>query len=326
MHFRILLNLSVYVFSPLHAAPLADFLKADPKPETVVYKTLPGVDSKYLSFYVFKPTNPDERKQRPAIVLIHGGAWRAGDADVFFPHARYFASRGAVGISINYRLLSTDLAGPSMAGCLADCKSAIRHIRAHAEELGVDANKIAVMGDSAGGHLAAALGTVSGFDDPQDDLKISAVPNVMVLCNPIVDLTEGGWSAHIIRGRAMEKNAPPEARTMTPEHADLARRLSPLFQVKPGQPPTLLLHGLDDTIVTPAQAEAFSKAMKDAGNSCEFHALDGARHAFIIARYTAPETSVVKHLRLVDEYLAAADILAGPATLEVSDPPAWIKK
>ena len=259
-------------------------------------------------------------------MCIHGGAWVAGNAEVFFPHARYFASRGMVAFSINYRLASAD--GFGLPDCLEDCKAALRYVRAHAEQWSIDPHRIAVLGDSAGGHLAAALGTVNGFDNlpVEGGGGVSALPDAMILCNPIVDLTDGDWGKYVIRGAALDKKSTPESKVMNAEQRALAQRLSPLFQVRPGQPPTLLMQGLDDHVVDPAQARRFAEAMKAAGNRCDLTLIEGARHAFIVPKYTAPEPTVVHAIRQADQFLASLGWLSGAPTLEPSDPPAWTVK
>ena len=300
------------------AVTFSELLKPEPAPIAQVYKK---VASQELRLYRFPPADLKPTERRAAVLCIHGGAWRGGSADVFFPHARYFATRGAVGFSVEYRLLKPE--GPTVADCLSDCKSAVRYIRLHAAELGVDPLRIAVMGDSAGGHLAAALGTVEGFDDPADDLKVSATPNAMIPCNPIVDMTEGTWIRFIIGGRALEKNPLPEATQPSPAQTQLARRLSPLFQVHRGQPPSLLMHGLNDSVVSPDQARKFSAAMRAAGNRCDLDLIEGARHAFIVPRYTAPESMVAAALRKADAFLVSLGYLKGEPTLAISPVPAW---
>ncbi len=309
---------------PIAAQPLADFMApARPAPESSVFKR---IGEQELKIHVYRPANVPPGERRPALVGIHGGAWRAGGADVFFPHAAYFAARGFVGVSIDYRLLTQPLGGVSMGDCLADCKSAIRYLRAHAAELGIDPARIAVIGDSAGGHLAGALGTVPGFDDPSDDLAISATPNAMILCNPIVDVTEGGWINFIIRGPSLDKKADPATQVPTPAHRELGRQLSPLHQVRAGQPPTLLMHGLQDRIVTPEQARQFDAAYRAAGNRCDLVLLPDASHAFVMTNYRATEPEVVAVIRQVDEFLISLGWLTGPPTLTTSAPPAWTKK
>ncbi len=298
-----------FQISNASAAPLADFLGNSPPPQERVYKT---VADQNLKLYFFTPPEKSELK-RPALIWIHGGAWLAGDAAVFFPHARYSASRGAVGFSIDYRL--TTLGGSQVSDCLADCKSAVRYIRAHAEEFGVDPAHIAVLGDSAGGHLAAALGTIGGFDDPHDDLTVSAVPDAMVLFNPIVDMTGESWIYHASLGANPKKDKPPVTEAMT----TTARALSPLFHIQGKQPPTLVMHGLDDNVVKPEQARLFSAAMIAAGNRCELLLLEKTRHAFVVTQYTAPEITVVRAIRAADVFLASLGFLQGAPTLEAGD-------
>ena len=295
-----------------------ELLKPEPAPKALIYKKAGGQE---LQLWHFSPAGLKPGERRPAVLCIHGGAWHGGSADVFFPHARYFAKRGAVGFSVDYRLLKPE--GPTVADCLSDCKSAMRYIRAHAVGLGVDPQRIVVIGDSAGGHLAAALGTVEGFNDPLDDLKISAVPNAMIPCNPIVDMTEGAWIRFVIAGRALDKAPLPEAIQPTPEQTRLARELSPLFQVRRRQPPTLLMHGLNDSVVSVDQARKFAAAMQAVGNRCDLDLIEGARHAFIVPRYTAPESLVVSALLKADKFLASLGYLQGDATLTVSPVPAW---
>ncbi len=313
----LILNLAV-------GQPLSHFMgPAQPPPESLVFKRSGDQD---LKLHIFRPPGVPAGERRPALVFIHGGAWRAGGADVFFPHAAYFASRGLVGISIDYRLLLAAPDGVTMADCLMDCKSAIRHIRAHAADLGVDPQRIGVMGDSAGGHLAAALGTVPGFDDPADDPAVSAIPNSMTLCNPIVDLTAAPWLNYIIRGRALDRKPAPADLVPSAEQVDLGRRLSPIYQIKGGQPPALLMHGLKDGVVTPEQAKRFAADYQKAGNHCELVLLPEASHAFIITGYRASEADVVAAMRRVDEFLGSLGWLKGPSTLTVSEPPAWLPR
>jgi acetyl esterase/lipase len=306
------------------AQPLAQFMTpARPAPEEIVFKR---VGEQALKIHLYRPAGGTAGEALPAIVGIHGGAWRAGGADVFFPHAAYFAARGLVGVSIDYRLLTQPIDGVAVSDCLADCKSAIRYLRAHASALGIDPARIAVLGDSAGGHLAAALGTVRGFDDKADDLAISATPNAMILCNPIVDMTEGGWINFIIRGPAFDKKPDPATQVPTPVQLELGRRLSPLYQVRAGQPPTLLMHGLQDRIVTPEQARLFDAAYRASGNRCDLVLLPNASHAFVMTNYRATEPEVVAVIRQIDEFLASLGWVAGPPTLIASEPPAWTKK
>ena len=298
-----------------------DSLLRGPEMTEVVVKT---IGSEKVNIFYIKPTQIKPGEKRTAVVWIHGGGWTGGTTESFFMHARYFAARGAVGFCIQYRLVKAY--GTTVADCLADCKSAIRYIREHAAELGIDPDKIVVMGDSAGGHLASCTGTIDGFDDPTDDLKISAKPNAMVLYNPLSDFTSSVFMNRIIGGAALDKKPAPESLIPTNEQIELAKMLSPIFNVHKNQPPTLLMHGTDDTVILPEQSVQFTEAMKKSGNSCKLILLPETAHAFVCANWKAPEEVVVSAIREADKFLISLGFLNGEPTLVVSKTPAWIPK
>ena len=287
----------------------------------VVVKT---IGSEEVKIFYLKPTEYKPGEKRTAVVWIHGGGWTDGSTESFFMHARYFAARGAVGFCIQYRLVKPY--GTTIADCLSDCKSAIRYIREHAAELGVDPDKIVVMGDSAGGHLASCLGTVDGFDDPTDNLKISTKPNAMVLYNPLSDFTSSVFINRIIGGAALDKKPTPESQIPTAEQTELAKKLSPLYNVHKNQPPTLVLHGSDDTVIRPKQSVEFTNAMKKVGNQCELILLPKTTHAFVCANWKAPEEVVISAIREADKFLISLGFLKGEPTLMLLKTPAWIPK
>jgi acetyl esterase/lipase len=300
---------------------LAVLLADATPPRELVYKT---VGSQALKLYCFQPADLKAGDHRTAIVWIHGGGWTAGGADAFFPHARYYATRGAVAFSLEYRLVKPD--GPLLADSLADCKSAIRYLRTHAAELGIDPKRIVVLGDSAGGHLSACLGTIEGFDDPADDRRVSAVPDAMVLYNPIVDMTQQPHVKIVIGGNALQRHPPAAATQPSAKDLELAKKLSPLFSVRPQEPPALVMHGSEDHVVSPEQSKQFAAAMTAAGNDCQLIIVPSARHAFVVPKYTASEPVVVQAIRAGDQFLIARGFLDGEPTLVVSQPPAWVPK
>lgn len=296
--------------------PMADFMAA-PAPENIVYATRDGHE---LVLHTFKPADGNPGDRRPAVIWIHGGAWVGGNPQGSLPFGRYLASRGAVAFVITYR--KAQPGGTGVAGCLADCRSAVRHVRAHADQLGVDPGRIAVIGESAGGHLAASLGTLEVFDHPDDERSVSARPDAMVLYNPIVDMTEDDWVRYAVGGNALADKRTP--RPSDPASLAQARALSPLFHVAPGQPPALVVHGRGDKVVRVHQAERFAEAMKSAGNRCEL-VLYGPEigHAFAIAGYKWPESVVVPAIREADKFLASLGWLEGEPTLSTSPTSPW---
>ena len=140
----------------------------------IEYKT---AGDKKLSLHLFEPKGLKPADKRAAIVFFHGGGWNHGDPSSFYWQGDYFAKRGMVAFSAEYRLTPQ---GVQVADCIADAKSAVRWVRAHAAELGVDPARIAAGGGSAGGHLAAAAAIVKDAEDR----TASSRPDLLVLFNP----------------------------------------------------------------------------------------------------------------------------------------------
>ena len=226
------------------------------------YKT---VGDTKLNLYVFSPSAP---KNAPAIVFFFGGGWKNGSPQQFETQCRELAKRGMVAITADYRVESRHGVKPTQ--CLADARSAVRWVRTHADQLGVDPQRIAAGGGSAGGHLAACTAFISEFDEPGEDKSVSAVPNALVLFNPALVLAPiEGFDAESFGTRV------PEERMGTkPE------KLSPVHHITRNGPPTIIFHGREDTTVPFASAEAFTAKMKSLGNRCELHGFDGQKHGF----------------------------------------------
>jgi acetyl esterase len=252
-----------------------------------IYKTAGGKD---LRLYVVSPPGP--RTPRPAIVFYHGGGWKGFKAVQFNHQAEYLASRGMVAIQVEYRPVGDDPKEPPTV-CVQDTKSSMRWVRAHAAELGIDPNRIAAGGGSAGGHLAAWVAMCDGFDDPADDRKVSAKPNALVLYNPVFDNGPGGWG----EGRVGDRY--PE--------------FSPLHNIKSGAPPTIVFLGSEDKLVPVKTLNEYKARMEKAGARCDAHVYDGQGHGFFNYR-AQPNPYYEKTLRATDEFLASLGWLEGPPT------------
>ena len=258
------------------------------------------------SLFTFEPKNHKAGDRCPAIVFIHGGGFVSGDPSYFFPHCRYFAERGAVAFSISYRLITQKgLDGINAIGtCINDCKSAIRFIRTNADSLGIDPNHIAVIGDSAGGHLAACMGM---FPDPggSEARKVSSRANAMVLYNPPVDLEIKAFNnvfAIPVFGNAEKERL---------------KYFSPITYVTKNLPPTLVMHGSEDVTIPIEQIYRFTEKMKKAGNRCDMIALEGTKHAFVIVGI-GTDTTIVRALQETDRFLASLGYLKGKPTIHYS--------
>ncbi len=232
-----------------------------------VYREIDGVK---LNAYVFTPEGPEVSGGRPAAVFFFGGGWKGGTPGQFLPHCRHLSARGMVAVSVDYRVSSRQEVTP--LDCVRDAKAAIRWVRANAARLGVDPDRIAAGGGSAGGHLAAATALLPGFEEEGPGTGVSAMPNALLLFNPAVIL------------------APVEGRTdliAAEKLADIARRcegrpveVSPFHHIRPGLPPSIIFHGTEDEAVPFATVRLFEEAMRAAGNRCELKAYEGQPHGF----------------------------------------------
>jgi acetyl esterase/lipase len=230
-----------------------------------VYKTVGDVA---LKLFIYTPPGHQATDRRPAIVFFFGGGWTSGSPTQFQHQCAYLASRGLVAITADYRVASRHQV--KAVDCVRDAKSAIRWVRANAARLGVDPARIAAGGGSAGGHLAACTGTVRDLDEPAEDAKVSSVPNALVLFNPALVLAPLDGQTHE-RLRAL----------LDSDRCGIEPvRISPVHHVRTGVPPTIVFHGQADTTVPYATAEAFEKAMKQAGNRCELAGYAGQAHGF----------------------------------------------
>jgi len=230
---------------------------------TVVYKTVGDVQ---LRMHIFSPDQQAD-SPRPAIVFFFGGAWRKGSPKQFEQHCRYLASRGMVAATAEYRVSSRH--NTQAKHCVQDGKSAVRWLRTHADELGVDPQRIAAGGGSAGGHVAACTATLNGFDEPGEATDVSARPDALVLYNPAAALAP-------FDGREPLPNYDAEA--MRKRVGADPVELSPAHHVGPGVPPTIMFFGTEDPLL--AGARYFQKQMQEAGNRCEIDLTEGAGHSF----------------------------------------------
>ncbi len=244
-----------------------------PGARTETYRQVGDVE---LKAWIFEPTGHTAKDRRPAVVFFFGGGWKSGTPGQFLPHCQHLAQRGIVAISVDYRVKSRHDVFPQE--CVRDAKAAIRWVRANADRLGIDANRIAAGGGSAGGHLAAATALLPGFDevDPSEatDGKDSAssMPNALILFNPAVVMAPVEGEPDLI---------PSDKLADIRERADgRPEEISPYHFVRSGMPPSIVFHGTNDEAVPFATVQLFEKAMVKAGNRCELKAYQGQPHGF----------------------------------------------
>jgi acetyl esterase/lipase len=235
--------------------PIADGLQPS---RVVVYKS---IAKRELKLHIFNPDGFTASDKRPVMIVIHGGGWTGGDARRFYPFAATFQELGMVGISIEYRLLKKGTA-TTVFDCVKDGRSAVRYVRVHAEKLGIDPNRIAVCGGSAGGHVAASTAMFDSVNEEGESTAVSCIPNALVLYYPVIDTSKDGY------GRA--------------KIGERWKELSPVDQVKDGLPPTIVFHGTRDGTTPFKGAKLFHTKMLKAGNRCQLVAHEGGQHGYFI--------------------------------------------
>lgn len=231
-----------------------------------VYREVDGVK---LNAYLFTPPDHRSSDRRPAVLFFFGGGWKGGSPGQFLPQSLYLARRGMVAIPCDYRVLSRHGVVPQE--CLRDAKAATRWVRANAGRLGVDPDRIICGGESAGGHLAASVALIPGFEDG-DHLEISSMPNALALFNPAVVLAPVEGHSGLL---SAEKEADLRGRT-----GGRPEEISPHHFVRPGMPPAIVFHGTLDEAVPFSTVDLFAKAMVAAGNRCALKAYEGQPHGF----------------------------------------------
>lgn len=254
---------------------------------THVYKK---VGDRELKLTVVLPPDWKATDQRPTLVFFHGGGWVGGTPTQFTSQSEYLATRGLVCVQVQYRLLDKNGTEPPVI-CVQDAKSAMRWVRSHAAELGIDPQRIGAGGGSAGGHLAAFAGMVEGQDDPQDDLKISPKANALALFNPVFDNgPDQGWGTARVGARFKE--------------------FSPSHNISSDDPPAIVFLGTQDKLIPVAVVERFKAGMEKSGVRCDVHLYEGRDHGFFNQE---PDKTIT--LIETDRFLTSLGWLKGEPTL-----------
>ena len=259
--------------------------------QKIPYKT---IDNTELSLHIFSPPNHTKGDASPAIVFFFGGGWNSGTPEQFYPQSAYLAERGMVAIAAEYRTKNSHEATPK--DCVADAKSAMRWMRSHAADLGIDSQKIVAGGGSAGAHLAAATATLEAFNAPDDDLTVSCKPQALVLFNPVYDNgPDDGYGHERVQ--------------------DYWEAFSPAHNLSSETPPAITLLGTKDHLIPVTVAERFVKRMQAYGVRSELHVYPEEEHGFFNYGRGACYTQTLIE---VDRFLESLGFLEGPPTLKES--------
>lgn len=222
---------------------------------TVLYKQ---VDTTRLYMKVLFPEGYQKSEKYPAIVFYYGGGWKSGNISQFLPQATYFSKKGFVCFLVQYRTFSQYKTTPFES--VKDAKSSMRFIKARGNDFSIDTARITASGGSAGGHLAASLALINGYNEDSDDLKISPRPAALVLYNPVIDNGPGGYGFERI--------------------GEAYHQFSPLHNIKTGAPPTLFMLGTEDKLIPVVTAQYYKMVMGKVGSKCNLVLYDKAGHGF----------------------------------------------
>ena len=291
MFFSFLLSLAIFIATNLFLA--AEEKSTDPSfvstPRMEVRGDIPFLDSiRNEKMDLYLPKNRPPNTLSPAVLLIHGGGWKEGDKrqvrEIEFGTS--LAENGYVAASINYALRS---AGKFPLN-LQDCKNGIRYLRAHAGELGIDPSRIAVMGGSAGGHLALMVAYTG--DDPSL-APTEPYPGVSDKVSCVVDfygITDiGSRKKTDPNGNSTEpQGVESEVQAIFGSKPEDWKKASPVGYIRKDLPPTLILHGRRDTTVDSDQSQELADALKNAGATYEIIWLADAPHSFSF-QYAVPK-------------------------------------
>lgn len=207
---------------------------------------------------------------RPAVLEIHGGGWIAGEKD---PNSVLSLARaGFFCISIDYRLSPQHL----FPAHIHDCKAAVRWLRVHAYDLGVDPDHIGVWGGSAGGHLAALLGT--SYDVPELEGN-SGWPGVSARVQAVVSVCGASDFSQISREH-LEANPVKLFGGPVYEHPESVQLANPIAHLRPDAPPFLLFHGDADELSPYEQSVLLRDALEHVGVPGTLHTAHGGKHGF----------------------------------------------
>jgi acetyl esterase/lipase len=252
----------------------------------VVYKKTPQGE---LKLHIYRPTDWKPSDKRPTIVFFFGGGWKNGNHTQFTSQAEYFASRGLVCVTADYRVANQHKTTPD--ACIEDAKSAMRYVRGHAADLGVDADRIVAAGGSAGGHLAAAVAMVPGFDAAGETPSVSCKPNAMILFNPALNAPDG----YEVKGA---------------DGQNLAEKFWPNRFLSKDAPPSIIFFGTEDRLNAGGK-EYLAKAKK-LGVRAVLMMADGQKHGFFNG---GPYKQVTA--READKFLVSLGYLSGEPTLKM---------
>jgi acetyl esterase/lipase len=265
---------SEFFLKTAYAMGRLDIINMEPDipPELKVYSDVEykKADSLSLKLDIYRLKELTEPV--PVVIFIHGGSWKSGKRSDYLPYLVDYALKGYVTITVSYRLSKV----ASFPAAVQDVFCAIRWVRDHAGEYGIDPGRLALAGASAGAHLAMMAGYAAGDSlfnagcNHESMVKVNAVVNFYGPVDLTVDFARESGPLKEFLGKSYD------------EAPDLYRKVSPHTYITPDDPPTLTFHGTIDSVVPVSQADSLDTWLNGAGVTHEYHRLKGWPHAMDI--------------------------------------------
>ncbi len=228
-----------------------------------LWKETPGFceETPYLSYY--KPASP---AGKGAVIILPGGGYAVRTPYEGVGYAEFLAEAGIHAFVLEYRVAPHYYPLP-----LIDARRAVRYVRAHAEKYGIDKDKVAIMGSSAGGHLAAIISTFTDalpYENMDDIDKEDGLPDAQILCYPVICTPSSCSYAH-----------EGSFQCLLGEHGvDEEQKVDPLQHIKKNTPSAFIWHTFDDDCVDVRNSLMYASALRQAGVDTELHIFPHGPH------------------------------------------------
>jgi len=219
----------------------------------IVYKQ---VDSTSLQLDIYKLKSLNEAA--PVLIFIHGGSWAKGKRSDYLPYLLDYAQKGYVCVTVSYRLAGA----AHYPAAVQDVQAAVQWIREHSGEHMINPEKIALIGGSAGGHLAMMV----GYEDEAKNPKVQAIVNLYGPSDLTTEYARNRDECLNFLGYSYQ------------ERPDLYRHASPRTHITGDDPPTLIFHGSIDSLVPVSQSDSLHRWLDRVGIPNEYHRLKGWPH------------------------------------------------
>ncbi len=294
----------IFFLTNLYSEEVKQKYKGFESKSDIVYKVADGVECKMDIIFPKEKVFDDGA---PVVMFIHGGGWHSGSKVSYYADHHYFCTKGAAYVTISYRLINNKSKAPSktiVRDCIIDCKDAARFLAKNAKEFGVNPNKIAVYGHSAGGHLALmeVLAPNKKFKGDKELAKYKPNFACAVGLAPIVTFFNKEAKDLTTKPKTLERIVGVHTKDKEKE----AIEISPLNYLNKKSVPLLIIQGDDDDLVDVKSARIFVEKAKSLGLDIEYIEVKDAWHNFRAKKGTdkTPSHTIEQLLDAHRKYMA----------------------